>query len=408
MKRSAVLRGNRDFTLLWLGGLVSGLGSQTATLALPLLVLAKTGSGTLAGLVGTLAGIAALVTMLPGGAVADAVERRRLMLVCEAGSAVAAFALTTAVVADRAVYLAAVLVVLANAVLGSLYLPASAGLLKRMVPAAQLPDAAALLQARTSGVRLAGPLLGGALYGIGPAVPFAVEAVGLVFAVGCLAVLRTKAAPTTRLVAVVKPKEFAAGFGYLLRHPFLRTMLGIGAVLNLVFGGAMLGFVTVAARLDPSGRSSGLIAALAGAGGLVGALLSPRVRADEHPRGWVLVVCLVCAAGMAAVGWWPSVLTLAVVVGCSFLVAATATTVFATVVMIRTPAELQGRVQSAAGFVSMAVTPAGPVAVGALLDGVGVATTFGLLAVVMAVAAVPAWLAPSLRTPAPAFEHVER
>jgi len=123
----------------------------------------------------------------------------------------------------------------------------------------------------------------------------------------------------------------------------------------------------------------------------------------------VLVVCLVCAAGMGAVGWWPSVLTLAVVVGSCFLVAATATTVFATVVMIRTPAELQGRVQSAAGFVSMGITPVGPVVVGALLDGVGVGPTFGVLALVMAVAAVPAWLAPSLRGSADrVVDHVQQ
>src|SRR2546421_9603556 len=58
---SAPLRANRDFRLIWVGGLLAGFGSQVATLALPLLVLADTGSPAKAGLVSSVSLTALLV-----------------------------------------------------------------------------------------------------------------------------------------------------------------------------------------------------------------------------------------------------------------------------------------------------------------------------------------------------------
>lgn len=79
------LRSNRDFRLLWLSGLFAVLGSQMSAIALPLLILKETGSAVQAGAVGTVAVCAVLITMLPGGVMADRVERRRLMRLCDAG-----------------------------------------------------------------------------------------------------------------------------------------------------------------------------------------------------------------------------------------------------------------------------------------------------------------------------------
>ncbi len=77
------LRSNRDFRLLWMSGLFAVLGSQMSALALPLLILKETGSAVQAGTVGTVSICAVLITMLPGGVMADRVERRRLMRLCD-------------------------------------------------------------------------------------------------------------------------------------------------------------------------------------------------------------------------------------------------------------------------------------------------------------------------------------
>src|SRR5689334_7152554 len=92
----------RDFRLLWIGGLFAALGGQMSGLALPLLVLRQTGSAAQAGAIGTVSVGALLVTMLPGGALADSMERRRLMRLCDIGSLLAVAALTLAVLHGRA------------------------------------------------------------------------------------------------------------------------------------------------------------------------------------------------------------------------------------------------------------------------------------------------------------------
>ncbi len=91
------LRSNRDFRLLWLSGLFAALGGQMSAIALPLLILKETGSAVQAGAVGTVAVCAVLITMLPGGVMADRVERRRLMRLCDVGSLAAVTALALSV-----------------------------------------------------------------------------------------------------------------------------------------------------------------------------------------------------------------------------------------------------------------------------------------------------------------------
>src|SRR5690606_36462083 len=119
------LRSNRDFRLLWMSGLFAVLGSQMGALALPLLILRETGSAVQAGAVGTVSVCAVLITMLPGGVMADRVERRRLMRLCDVGSLAAVTALTLAVWNGHAPMVLVLLVATSGAVLSSVYGPAA-------------------------------------------------------------------------------------------------------------------------------------------------------------------------------------------------------------------------------------------------------------------------------------------
>ncbi len=74
---------NRDAVLLWAGQAVSTLGSQVSGLALPLLVLALTGSAAQAGLVGALQTLPHLVFSLPAGALIDRWDRKAVMVRCD-------------------------------------------------------------------------------------------------------------------------------------------------------------------------------------------------------------------------------------------------------------------------------------------------------------------------------------
>jgi MFS family permease len=391
------LRANRDFRLLWIGGLLSGLGGQMATLALPLLILAQTDSPARAGLVGSVTMAATLVALLPGGAVADATERRRLMLACQLAATALSGLLTVAVLANRPALALILLVTVSGAVLSTFYGPAAAALLRSAVPAEHLGAAISRLQARSAAARLAGPLLGGALFGLGPALPFLAETCGLIASFGCVLAVRARAAPTTPDTGGRTRRHLTAGIVFCWQQRYLRTVLVLfGAGLNSAIGGVMLAAIASSASRDPSGRSSGAVVALASAGSLAGSLLAARTRAHERPRSTTLLTCWTCTAGVALLAFTPHPLLVGAILGTCLLVAAVGNVVFATAMLLVTPPHLVGRVQSAAALISLATQPVGPLAGGLLLDHFGPGTTFAVFAVVLGCCAAAATIAPGL------------
>jgi len=162
--------------LLQAGQLLSSAGTQSTSIAYALLTLALTGSPAKAGLVGfmRLAPFAALA--LPAGVAADRFDRRRIMVAADAVRGIALGLLAAALVAGRASFGAILAVAFVEGAGTAFFFPASAGALRSVVPTRQLPSAAGAGQARQATVRLAGPPLGGALFGIGRAVPFVFDA----------------------------------------------------------------------------------------------------------------------------------------------------------------------------------------------------------------------------------------
>src|SRR5712671_8114033 len=79
---------NLDYMLLWSGQMVSNVGTQVSTLAFPLLILAVTGSPAQAGFVGALRALPYVIFSLPAGALIDRWDRKRTMILCDAGRAI--------------------------------------------------------------------------------------------------------------------------------------------------------------------------------------------------------------------------------------------------------------------------------------------------------------------------------
>jgi MFS family permease len=93
---------NREFNLLRVSQSLSDLGNTIATLAVPLLVLALTASPVQAGLVSSIGLVVMVLCRLPAGVLAGRVERRRLMLACDAVRLLAYAALAVIVLRGRA------------------------------------------------------------------------------------------------------------------------------------------------------------------------------------------------------------------------------------------------------------------------------------------------------------------
>src|SRR5215469_18593601 len=88
-KRRFALWQNRDYLLLWSGQTVSFVGTQVSGIAFPLLILAITGSPAQAGVASALRSLPYIVFSLPVGALIDRWDRKRVMIICDSGRAVA-------------------------------------------------------------------------------------------------------------------------------------------------------------------------------------------------------------------------------------------------------------------------------------------------------------------------------
>ena len=86
-RRPKALWFNRDYMLLWSGQIVSNIGTQVSQLAFPLLILELTGSAAQAGFAGALRAVPYLLFSLPAGALIDRWDRKRTMIICDAGRA---------------------------------------------------------------------------------------------------------------------------------------------------------------------------------------------------------------------------------------------------------------------------------------------------------------------------------
>ncbi|MFF2075998.1 MFS transporter [Kitasatospora sp. NPDC058162] len=399
---STPLTRNRDFRLLWVGGLLASLGSQLSSIALPLLVLRDTGSAARAGAIGTVSVGALLLSTLPGGVLADRIERRRLMRLCDVGSLLAVTALVLAVLNGRAPLVLVLLVAAAGAVIAGTYGPAAGGLLRAVVPRGQVREASSRMQARGAAARLVGPLGGGALFAWHPVLPFVAEGVGLLLSTVCVALIRTRSRPESKAGSVFSRAELTAGIAFLWHQPYLRTLLLIfGLGMNFAFSALMFTTLAVASDGGHSGLGGGTVVSCTAAGALAGALLAPRLGARTRDGNLVALACWASAATAAVLVLTRLPLLIGLLCAVCMCLSTVASIGFVSGMLLAAPPDRIGRVQSAAGFLSTLVQPFGPLVGGALLGALGGTRTFALLALAIALcAAVVTWAPPVRRGPA--------
>ncbi len=164
--------------MLLLGGqVVSTVGTRVSAIAFPLLVLAQTRSPAKAGVVGFAQTLPYLLFFLPAGALVDRWDRKRVMLVADAGRALAFASLPVALALDRLTFAQIVAVAFLEGSLFVFFMLSESAALPQVVPAEQIPAAIASNQARVQGADLAGQPLGGFLFGVSRMLPFVADAV---------------------------------------------------------------------------------------------------------------------------------------------------------------------------------------------------------------------------------------
>lgn len=213
---------NRDYVLLWSGQTVSIIGTQVSMIAFPLLVLALTNSPIQAGLVSAAQTLPYLLFTLPGGALVDRWDRKRVML---AGNVVSGLALASVAIALPLGALTIAQIAVVSFVVGTcavFFGLAEAGALPRVVPKAQLAAAVAQNQMQYSIGGIIGPPLGGALYSASHLLPFAVDAGSYAISGLSLTAVRARLQGDRESGRSSLRAEIAEGLTWLWRHPLIR------------------------------------------------------------------------------------------------------------------------------------------------------------------------------------------
>ncbi|WP_328504477.1 MFS transporter [Streptomyces sp. NBC_00457] len=289
---------------LWSSTVVTAVGSQLTAVAVPKQIYDITGSSAWVGYA-SLAGLLPLVVFaLWGGAVADTMDRRRLLLITNSGIAVTSLLFWIQAAAGLgSVAVLMVLLAVQQAFFG-LNAPARSASIARLVPADELPAAQALGSTVMQTGLVAGPLLAGALIPvIGLPELYLIDALALCAAVW--AVVRLPALPPLdgRPARRAGLREIGAGFRYISLHKVLLLSL-LADVVAMVLGMPRALFPQLAAETYASygeGLALGLLFAAIPIGAVLGGLFSgtfSRVR-----RHGLMVIGAVVVWGVAITGF---------------------------------------------------------------------------------------------------------
>jgi MFS family permease len=358
---------NREFVLLESGRLLSTAGTSSTGIAYPLLVLALTSSPAKAGLVGFARLAPYALLALPAGVAADRWNRKSLMIGADVVRALMLAGLAVAVQLDHAGWPLIAAIAFAEGAGAVVFGVAQAGALRAIVPRRQLPAAVGAQRARSAAVDLAGPPLGGALFAVGRALPFAVDSASYAFSIVSLAAIRTPFQEERELESTRLRSQVAEGLRFLWRQPFIRATTFLYALLNVTIPALLLVVIVVGRRDGLSSSEIGGLVAAFGAALLAGALLSPLLRRRLSVRAIILLE-LWTALGSGLFLVWPTVWVLvAGMLPQAIVIPATDSVVVGYRVAV-TPDRLLGRVESVRSNLARLIDSLGPLAAGLLLS----------------------------------------
>lgn len=291
---------SRDFRLIWLGESTSALGSSVTAVALPLVALTVLHADVVAiGFLSAVAWLPWLVVGLPAGAWVDRLSRRRVMIVCDVVS-LALFASVPVAVWLGALTMTQLLVVAVGAgVCKVFFSTAYRAFLPALVDDDELVAANAKLQGAESAAQIAGPGLGGVIaQAFGAANGLALDAVTFVVSLVCLRRIEAEEPPVPHSRRRLRT-EIGEGLRFVARDALLRINVLFGAIANLVLIGYQV--IVVVFLVNGVGLSPGVVGvllAVGSVGGVLGALLVPRL-AKRIGTGRALLVCMMGAPPFA-------------------------------------------------------------------------------------------------------------
>lgn len=338
---------HRNFTLLWVGLIVSNAGTWMQNVAQGWLVLQLTNSPLWLGLLGLSFALPMIILPLLGGAIADHVNRIKLLYVTQTGSMLVAFALAFLT------WFGVINVwhILIASFIGSALLafdnPTRQALIPNLVPPRDLLNAISLNSATYNGAALVGPALAGVLLApLGAGTLFFLNGVSFLAVLFALFAMKDVTTHSGGTHTSMRGAMWA-GLGYAWRNRMILALLMLSA-LAAIFGRSYQSLLPIFARDIWHGgpEAYGLLLSSAGAGALVGAFGLASIKQVKNQGMLMVINGLLFSASIIAFAISPS-LILGVIL---LFIAGVTTTIFGTIIatfiQTSTPNEMRGRVMS--------------------------------------------------------------
>jgi MFS family permease len=393
------LRSSAPFRRVWAGGVLSTVGGQLAVVAVLQQTWDLTASPLAVGAIGLAQAVPMVVFGMVGGALADAIDRRRLVLVTTLGQMVGAGLLAAQAFAgldSLGVLLALVALQSAGGALGA---PARRTFAARLLPADQVGAGLALLNLGFQVSMLVGPAIAGIVaagWGVGAC--YALDT--LTFLAAIYGLVRLPALPPDGALARPGLAAVVDGWRFIAARPVLAGAFLTDLIATVLAMPIALFPVVNADRFGGDPQTLGLFLSAIAVGGIVAGLGSGTVTRASRPGLVMLVAAGVWGAALAAFGMAPSPwLALA-----CLAVAGAADTVSVisrgALVQLATPDAYRGRVSAVEDMVGMAGPYLGNFRAGVVAGATtaGVAAISGGLLCVLGIAVVAA-ATPALRRP---------
>lgn len=387
------LRRHRNYRLYFIGQAVSQTGTWIDKVAQAWLVLALTHSPVAVGILAACQFVPFSVLGLFGGVIVDRLDNWRTVVWTQAVRMVIAATLAAIVLLGVVqVWMVYGLAAVTGIVL-VLDAPSRQALTFRMVGRAELPNAVALNSSLFNAARIVGPGIGGVLiaaFGVGPA--FAINAVSFIAVLVGLLLM-----DSSKLVALQREPEqkptlvrgLREGLAYARRSPHVRLVLSmLVAISTIAMNFNVLLPVLARQTLESGPRVFGLIAACFGAGALVGGLLAAALARES----WKMIVVGAAGLGIAELVLAPqhSLLPAAVLLFCAGACFTLYTANSNSLLQLRAPDHLRGRVIGFYYFAFNGLAPLGGILTGWLAATGGTKLAFGVAGAVTAVVALAA------------------
>ena len=287
------------FRRLWFGQAISLMGSMISFVAVPYQLYQLTHSTVQVGLLAVADLIPLLTLAMVGGTIADAVDRRRLLLITEVGFALTSLALAWNASLEHPHVWALYVLEAAAVSVFSLGRPAMASLTPRLVPEDQIAAASSVQSIYESFAAVAGPAAGGILIAaVGISGAFAIDLA--TYAASFVALAKLPHIPPSEEAERVSLRSIVDGFRYVLHN---QPLIGIFAVdtAAMVFGMPSALFPAYAEHFGGGASTLGYLYAAPYAGALVGSLLSGWT-SHVHRFG-IAITISACLWGAAIVGF---------------------------------------------------------------------------------------------------------